>query len=609
MDSRSRPPLLRPAAADRARARYPSLRRQPSRPVHALVLVLLAAALCLAAWAPIASGQTGAPGTGAPPAGGTPNILQFILALLPLLVVLVGIILLRQGGATMAIVGWALAVVLAVGYFKTPLLVALAGSWYGFVKSFGISIAVVFTMLMIFLMKEVGALTTISGAVKRTVVGKEAQALNIGIGFGSFLTSLGIVTPAMFPPLLVAMGFAPAAAVAIAVLGYNATCSFALLAIPITLPAELFNLNAIEFTFKVCIFLPLVSIGLGFAILWLVGGRESMKRGAVPAIIAGGSVALFALGFAVINYATGREIIPIRVIGILAGFLSMAALVFWQRVFMRSRVAAELARVKAENVIDGPALARALSPWIILTILAAVISFPGVNRWLAALPGGSEVFHIFDKRDDLNILGQIYIWILLAILLSCLFLRPTAAQWRRALNVWLRRFLPPFIAYAVYFSIAYVMAWSAMEAVAGPAGRVLKPSALFQAWNMNIVVGGALAAFFGGAYSFVSPGLGLFGAVVGGSETGSNVLFMKIQQKACADIGLSDKQFMTVYGAHAAAGGVASAITPAKITNAVATIGAGRDLEARIMRKHMAVAVLLTVLLGLMTGIFVALAI
>jgi lactate permease len=153
------------------------------------------------------------------------------------------------------------------------------------------------------------------------------------------------------------------------------------------------------------------------------------------------------------------------------------------------------------------------------------------------------------------------------------------------------------------------MAWSAMQVVLGQAGSALVPGAFFQGWNMNIVVGATLAALFGGAYGFVSPVLGLFGAVVGGSETGSNVLFMKIQQKACADVGFSDKQFMTVYGAHAAAGGVASAITPAKITNAVATIGEGKRLEAQIMRRHMAIALLMTVGVGILTGIFVALAI
>jgi len=546
----------------------------------------------------------GADGAATPAPGGAPSAVRFVLALLPLLIVLAGIVFLRQSGATMAVVGWIVSIALAVTYFKTGFTVALGASWYGFVKSFGISIAVIFTMFMIFLMKEVGALGVISGAVKRTVVGREAQALNIGIGFGSFLTSLGIVTPAMFPPLLLAMGFTPAAAVAISVLGYNATCSFALLAIPITLPAEVFGLNVIDFTFKVCIFLPVISVGLGFAILWLIGGRESMRRGAVPAIIAGVSVALFALGFAMIDYFTGREIIPIRVIGILAGLLSMGTLILWQRLFQGRKIAADLQRLKQENPVDPAALGRALSPWILLTVMAAIVSFPVINKWLSDLPGKFEVLKVFDKPIDLNVLGQIYVWILLSVLVSCVWLRPTREQWQRAVGVWLKRFLSPFIAYAVYFSIAYVMAWSAMEAVGG----ALKPTAAFGVWNMNIVVGAFLAAAFGRAYSFVAPGLGLFGAVVGGSETGSNVLFMKIQQKACADVGFTDKQFMTVYGSHAAAGGVASAVTPAKITNAVATIGAGRELEAQIMRKHLLVVVMLTVVLGVMTGVFVALA-
>ncbi|MBD3235542.1 MAG: L-lactate permease [Candidatus Eisenbacteria bacterium] len=574
----------------------------------ALVLCLLIGLLAVGMLADVAAADNGGAAASASETVSGPNFLKFILALLPLLVVLAGIVFLQQSGATMAIVGWIVSVILAVAYFKTDLMVALGGSWYGFVKSFGISIAVVFTMFMIFLMKEVGALTIISGAVKRTVVGKEVQALNIGIGFGSFLTSLGIVTPAMFPPLLMAMGFGPAAAVAISVLGYNATCSFALLSIPITLPAEIFGLDLLAFTFKVCIFLPLVSVGLAFGILWLVGGRESMKRGAVPAIVAGFSIAAFALLFAVINYAAGQEIIPVRIIGILAGLLSMGVLISWQRIFQGRQIAGELAQVKRENPVDAPALWRALSPWIILTALAAVVSFPKINAWLSGIPGGFEIFHVFDRPVDLNILGQIYTWILIAVLLSTIFLRPTAQQWRTAIDVWRKRFLSPFLAYAVYFSIAYVMAWSAMETITGASGTTLMRTAFFEGWNMNIVVGASLATFFGGAYSYVSPTLGLFGAVVGGSETGSNVLFMKIQQQASNQLGLSEKQFMTIYGAHAATGGVASAITPAKITNAVATIGEGKKLEARIMRKHMAIAVLLTVVIGIMTGIFVSMA-
>ena len=165
----------------------------------------------------------------------------WLLAILPMIVVLIGILYFKQSGARMAVVGWLVTLALACTVFKTDLIVAGGATIYGLLKSFGITIAVVATMLMIFLMKEIGALDTISEAIKRVAATPEQQAIFIGIGFGSFVTSLGVVTPSLFPPLLVAMGFSPFAAVSISVLGYNATTSFALLAIPLTLPADIFG--------------------------------------------------------------------------------------------------------------------------------------------------------------------------------------------------------------------------------------------------------------------------------------------------------------------------------------------------------------------------------
>jgi lactate permease len=126
---------------------------------------------------------------------------------------------------------------------------------------------------------------------------------------------------------------------------------------------------------------------------------------------------------------------------------------------------------------------------------------------------------------------------------------------------------------------------------------------------MNVVLGSTLAAIFGAGYIFVAASLGLFGAVVGGSETSSNVLFLKIQRTAAQDVGLTDPQFMTVYGSHAVAGGIASAITPAKINNAVVTIDESHDTESLIMRKHLVIAILLTIATGILTGVFIKLGI
>ncbi len=519
-------------------------------------------------------------------------MLDFIMAILPLIVVFVGIIWLKKSGAAMAVVGWLLAVILAVGYFSTSIEVAIGASIYGIIKALGITIAVVFTMYLIFLMKEVGALDTISDAIKRVARTKEEQALFIGIAFGSFVTSLGVVTPALFPPLLMAMGFSPMSSVAIAVLGYNATTSFALLSIPVTLPADVFHINVYQLAYKITIFLPVVSTLISFALLWVIGGKESVKKGFVPAIILGLTLGFSALGLVIVRA-------PIMVIGVLAGLISMGVLYVYGKWDNRN-----LEKDADEEPIDRKELIRALSPWLILISLASVVSIPQINAFLAGLDGNGVVLSFAAyKNVDLDIFAQVYTWIFASIILSLPVLKPKKEQLRKVTKLWSKRIWGPFVAYSLFFSISFVMAFSAMEISSG----TLAPTSAYPAHNMNYIVGSALASVFGAGYIFVAASLGLFGAVVGGSETGSNVMFFPIQQQACTNIHLSDKGIMTVYGAHANAGGVASAITPSKINNAVATIDADSSMESEIMKKHAGLVVLITIIIGIMTGIFVAL--
>lgn len=528
---------------------------------------------------------------------------KFLLALFPLLVILFGVAFFKQSGLAMAVVGLIVSVILAVTSFATPLDVAVGGACYGFIKSFGISISVIATMYMIFLMKEVEALKIISQVITRQVVGREVQALYIGIGFGTFLSCLGVVTPSLFPPLLIAMGFTPLCAIAISVLGYNATTSFALLSIPITLPAKIGGLNPLEFAFKISIFLPVVSIGISFAILWIIGGVESMKKGVAPALVSGLSIALACLCFTSVDYLTGIEYVPLRIVGVLSGLLAMLSLHVHQKIKPSEKRKEESSNDSHYTTAE---ILKAFSPWIILTILASIISIPQVGTWLADLPGKAEVFTVFaDQTVDLDILSQIYTWIIIATIISVFFLKPSKTQLKNSTIFWLKRFLIPFLAYSLYFSIAFVMSFSAMQV----SNSVLQPITSFREQNMNVILGTTLADIFGTSYVFVAATIGLFGAVIGGSEASSNVLFLNVQKEATAGIGLNEKAFMTVYGSHAVAGGTASAITPAKINNAVVTIDETKETESLIMRKHLIITILLTVAACVLTGLFIALGI
>jgi lactate permease len=530
---------------------------------------------------------------------------RFMLAFYPLLVVLFGVALLRQSGLTMAFVGLILAMALAILEFQTSVYVAIGSAAVGFLKSFPLSISCVATMLMIFLMQETGALSIVSDVIKHSIQAEEARALYIGIGFGSFVTSLGISAPALFPPLLVTMGFSPLSSVAISVLGYSPTTSFSLLSVPITLPADVSKsiigiaINRFEFAFKISVFLPLISIGFAFALLWLTGGKRAIRKGAVPAVICGVVLGFTSLGIASVDYFTGIEYVPLRVLGIIAGSFAMVSVYIYNKITTRT--------VHEDHMHSRPRrneILRAFSPWILLTALAAVSSVPQVNSWLSNLPGNLEKITVFaDQTVDLDVLSQIYTWIFVAVFLSFFTLKATRKQVKNTFKTLSKRFASPFLSFVLYFCLAFVMAYSAMQVVGGNLVQ-LNPE-----MNMNYILGVTLAKVFKGGYIFVAASLGLFGAIVGGSETSSNVLFMKVQKTASDTVGLNAAGFMTVYGSHAAAGGIASAVTPAKINNAVATIGESRETESLIMRKHLVIALLLTAATGILTGILVNLGI
>lgn len=504
------------------------------------------------------------------------------LALFPLILVFLGIIMFRQSGATMAVIGWIVALVLAVTYFHTGIDVALAASLYGIIKSFGITIAVLFTMYLIFLMKEANALDVISAAIKRVATTKEEQAIFIGVGFGSFVTSLGVVTPSLFPPLLVAMGFDPFSAVSIAVLGYNATTSFALLSIPVTLPASLFGIDPVLLSYKICLYLPVLSTLISFAMLYMIGGFESVRKGWFSAIVSGISIGISALVFVLAGA-------PVLLIGVLAGAFTMFVLYILSA-----------SKHTSSEKFDTRKFLWAISPWLVLIAFALVISVPQVTQILKAVDG--PAFYIYDKPVDFDVLIQIYTWIFLACLIAIPLLKLKSGQVKKVTKLWAGRILQPFLAYSLFFAIAYIMAWSAMHVVDGK----LVPGDAYNDFNMNVIVASSLASVFGASFVYVAAWLGLFGAVVGGSEASSNVMFYPIQKNIAQKIELTDSQFLTTYAAHANGGGIASAITPSKINNAVVTINGDASLESRVMQKHLVAVVLITIITGILNALFIA---
>jgi len=526
--------------------------------------------------------------------------MEFFLAVLPLIVVLIGMLIFHRSGTFVSVIGWILAMFLAVYYFRTPWSVVWGATAMGIVKALGITLAVLFTMFLIFLMKETGALEKIISYIKSIAKTKEEQTLFLGMGFGSLSTALGMVTPAMFPPIFRVLGFSSVAAIAISILCYDPLTSFALFSIPITLPAKIAvkvfgihppGITSLEhfiwdFTYRITVFLPVVSVCFAFLMLYTVGGLSAMKKNFVPALLAG----LILSGTALI--CAKFRLVPVEIIGIVAG---LATMIFVYLYYKKSSSESEVTNANFDF--------RAFSPFILLIVISFLVNLSSVKVKLANLLGKAEVIHIFaDKRADLNILSSVWFWIFVVCVLSVFILKPSKTQLKTATVTWLKRSWGPFLAYSLFFAVAFIMAWSGMEVVGGK----LVPSAVFAKVNMDRIIALTLSHLFGKAYPIISPFLGVIGTFVGGSETASNVLFAKIQWEATLST-TGAAAFMWIYASHAVGGGIASAITPAKITNAAATIGVRGKEEGEFIKKILVPILILTLITGVMTLLFVKL--
>ena len=521
--------------------------------------------------------------------------MDFFLSIFPILIVLIGMLVFYRSGTFVSVVGWILAVLLAMYYFKTPWEVVWGATLMGVVKALGITLAVVFTMFLIFLMKETGALKKIIDYVKGIAKTKEEQTLFIGMGFGSLSTALGMVTPAMFPPIFLLLGFSPVAAIGVSILCYDPLTSFALFTIPLTLPSKVVmafgikppgieSLNDFiwDFTSKVTILLPVISVIFAFLMLKIVGGKEAIKSNWKAALIAGLTLSISALVIATFR------ILPVEIIGIVSGLITMTVVyIIYKKHNGR--------QLENKPNFDKKML-NACMPFILLIIISLIVNIPFIKLKLESFLGNTEVIKIIaDKKEDLNILGNVWFWIMIVSFISIFILKPSANQLNNVFKLWLTRIWGPFLAYSLFFAVAFIMAWSAMEIANGK----LVPSQHFAQYNMDRIIGITLANVFGPAYPFISPFLGLFGAFVGGSETASNVLFAKIQWEATFST-VGAENFMWIYAAHAVGGGIASAITPSKITNAAATIGVGGREEAYFIKAVLVPVLIMCAITGAM---------
>ncbi len=504
---------------------------------------------------------------------------SWLLALLPVLVVLVLMLALHWGGSKAGAAAWLAALIIAAVFFGAGPRVILYSQAKSLLLSLDVLLIIWTALLLFHTADEAGAMRLIGGSLSALTSNRTLQGLLIGWLFCSLIQGTGGfgVPAAVIAPLLVALGFDPVRAVVMALVAHGWAVNFGSFGTSFQTLLAVTNLPGGYLAPDAAILLGFSCYICGAVVAWLAGGWKEMLR-ALPAVLILGTVmagsqyllatnGLWTLG------ATGAS---------LAG-LAAGVLVTRLPMYRNGPVHQEQALADAGFAPNGRqrSLMIALSAYAILLVLAFGINLiPALADWFNRI---QLVVHFPELSTSLG-------WV-------------TPAETGRTISV----FGHPGSILLYSSLLAYLVYRRAGRYQPGAAGRILKkvykgalnPSLgilamvgmgalMGHAGMTNLLAEGLSSAVSAGAYPLVASLIGGLGAFITGSNNASNALFGVLQMRTAE---LLDLRVPLVLGAQTTGGSLGSVMAPAKVIVGCSTTGqSGR--EGYVLRRLLPVGLI-----------------
>jgi lactate permease len=544
-----------------------------------------------------------------------PDGLYALLAFSPIALIFVLMAIFRWPATWAMPVAFALTLLLVFAIWQTPLNRIAASTLNGLMISVEILLIVFGALTLLFTLQQSGAINTINKGFTSISPDKRVQAIIITWLFGSFIEGVaGFGTPAaLAAPLLLALGFPALAAVMVALIANSSAVSFGAVGTP-TLIGIRTSLNLPE------IRQPLEQGGMGFNEFIQQTGTWSAWMHLLPGIFIPllivvlltryfGENKSFREGFAIWPYAIFAGLsftIPYLLVAIflgpefpsiLGGLLGMMILIPATKAgFLTPKIpwnfpeeskwkTAWKGSIKVEAGIDEKKmpLAKAWLPYALigaLLMLTRVDSLP-LKNWLSNLKITSVDLFGTDIAPALAPLYNPGIFPFLIISLFCIWLfRMNKTQVSRAWTDAYQKVKGPFI--ALIFAVPMVRLM--MQSGNNPADIP----------GMPIAMALYAANVFRDVWPLVSPLIGTLGTFMSGSATVSNMLFSLFQFMVAEQTGIPAVLVVSLQNVGAAMGNM---IGVHNIIAACATVGLS-GMEGELLKKNLATALLLTLIVG-----------
>ena len=532
--------------------------------------------------------------------------LSSLFAILPLLVlfVLLGVVRVRAWLASLISV--VVAVVLAAWVYDMPVGDALNSGLLGAAFGFFPIMWIVINAIWIYnLTVDTGHFDVLRRSFASISDDQRVQAIIIAFCFGALLEALaGFGTPvAITSVMLIALGFRPIKAAALALVANTAPVAFGALAVPIVTLGGVSGLPVDDLGAMVGRQTPVLSVLVPLALVVIVDGRRGLRQMWPTALVCGVVFGVFQ--FLASNYWS----IPLA--DIIAALASALAVLVFTRMW---RPAEGYTEERDDTGGGAPAptgggaavktapdtrleVFRAYAPYLVVIVVFVLATrVPAITGTAPKKPGESGTglefvtqivnwpgLHIFNDAGEpvattfkLNYLSAAGTLLLIAGLLTMPLLRIGLRGAVRAYGRTLDQ---------LKFAILTVMLVLALGFIMNESGETT---------TLGLWVAGA-----GGAVAFLSPILGWLGVAVTGSDTSSNSLFGLLQVTAAQHANLS----ATLMAAANSSGGVlGKMISPQNLAIAASAVGMqGKegDLFRRVLGWSLAFLLFMCVLVYL----------
>lgn len=534
---------------------------------------------------------------------GNSVIWSSLIALIPILYFFWALAIKRMKGYMAGVTTLLVALAVAIFAYKMPASMAIMsasqGAVYGILPIGWIIITSVFLYK---LTVKTGQFDIIRTSVVSITEDRRLQALLVAFSFGAFLEgAAGFGAPvAISAALLVGLGFNPLYAAGLCLLANTAPVAFGAIGIPITAMEGPTGVAAMEISKMVGRQLPFISVFIPLYLVFVMAGFKKTVE-VLPAILVSG------ISFALTQFVSSNFLGP-ELPDILSALVSLFALAiflkFWKPKttfrFQSEKAAHEVASASAsaepretqdQPAFTGAQIAKAWSPFLILTIFISIWGIPqiktaltghyeGANAFLGAINSIGHYLTFMPEVPWLNnlilngngepiaavykleLLGAAGTAILLSAVVTKFIVNISWKDWFITFNETCKELALPLLTIMSVVAFAYVTNASGMSTTLG-----------------------LLLAKTGALFPFFSPVLGWLGVFITGSDTSANLLFGNLQKITATSIGMDP---LLALAANSSGGVTGKMISPQSIAVACAAVGlAGKESDLlRFTVKH-----------------------